>query len=532
MAKLVLAILALAVNPAWAGVLVTVYPENQNQEFGKEIAWLGDVNADTYDDFLVVDEEQEGPGYLGRAYVYFGGSYLDDVADLVLQQDDSGSITEALEGPFDFNGDGFGDIAISSPSYDTNDMSNTGAVFIYHGGADIDAIADFMIPGPWTSYYFGKQLAKAGHFNTEDEYDDIAITIDTSYGWGPLPTVYAYFGGPNPTTEYGWLRSYTGDYYDGFEKHLEFAGDLNGDGAGDLVIGVPWRSGFCLEDGALIEGWNAGGVLRIHGGDYMWHAGTMFWLPIECESHLGYEVDGAFDFNGDRLDDVIAAAPNVQESKIVFGSTDIHANDSMTFVPGEDVAGLGDVNGDGFDDIAIVDTSCAVWIFWGGADPDSIPDQVIRPVDDEDWDSVHVGRAGDIDNDGLDDVMVHIRTGQGHTEHFDRVRIYSGLSGVVGIDVIPPAVTPLIYRGSTPNPSNPLINIAFTNLVDAQIQIRLFDPSGRLVRSVADRYFLSGDHEVQWNGKDDRSRNMPSGTYLVQIIGMGRAVSGKISLLR
>ena len=190
-------------NAATAEIIVTVNPENENQAFGEETAWLGDVNADGFGDFLVVDMRQVESGYSGRAYVYFGGPTVDDTPDLILQQNATGRIREALSGPFDFNGDGYGDIAISAPDYDTDDMENNGAVFIYYGGPCIDDVADLVIPGPWTKYYFGSGLARAGKFNVEDEFDDLAVTINTSYGWGPPNTVYVYFGGPTAPTEHG-----------------------------------------------------------------------------------------------------------------------------------------------------------------------------------------------------------------------------------------------------------------------------------------------------------------------------------------
>ena len=61
--------------------------------------------VDGHDDFLIIDQDQRGTGYLGRAYIYFGGPGLDAQPDLVLQQNASGAISTVLTGPFEFNGD-------------------------------------------------------------------------------------------------------------------------------------------------------------------------------------------------------------------------------------------------------------------------------------------------------------------------------------------------------------------------------------------------------------------------------------------
>lgn len=77
MILLVLLVFVWASVSLGADIVVTVNPEHEDQAFGSEMAPLGDVNADGYDDFLVIDANQSGPGYRGRAYVYFGGPGVD-----------------------------------------------------------------------------------------------------------------------------------------------------------------------------------------------------------------------------------------------------------------------------------------------------------------------------------------------------------------------------------------------------------------------------------------------------------------------
>ncbi len=506
-------------------VIVTLGPEHDGQAFGREMAWLGDVDGDGYDDVLIMDPFETGAGYSGRAYVYFGGPDVDDVPDLVLQQNASGRLQKAVKGPFDFNGDGYGDIAISARDYDIDGHENAGAVFVYFGGPDIDAVADVVIPGPWTRYYFGTGLARAGRFD-DDGYDDLAVTIDTIYGWGPPPTVYVFAGGPTPPGEAVWHRVHA-VYLDGFPSYLAFAGDTNGDGAGDLVHGLPWTAGFLIDDEGTHPAEAVGATLMIHGGSLRLAAGHVYQPTDTGTAALGDGIDGAFDFNGDGLDDVIAAAPSIDAGRILFGSTDLTADTVLALAPGRDVAGLGDVNGDGFDDVAVVDSLQVVWIFQGGAQPDAVADQMIRPDEGEVWDQVQVGRAGDVDGDGRADVLVHIRSG-----YQDRVRIYRGSDQLTGVAELPGGTAGVVFTRASPNPFNPRTTLAFRAPVAARIQVRLCDARGRLVRSLFDEVVTAGEHTVPWDGRDDRGRDLASGIYLVQVLGPQGASSGTVTLLK
>jgi hypothetical protein len=250
------------------------------------------------------------------------------------------------------------------------------------------------------------------------------------------------------------------------------------------------------------------------------------------QAYLGYDVDGDFDFNGDGFAEVVGAAPSIQATRVVLGDADIFGGTALSFVPGQDVAGLGDINGDGFDDLAIADLTDAVWIFLGGSPPDTIPDQVLEPEPGEEWDSVEVDRAGDINHDGLEDIMVHFRDQLSWPNYLDRVRIYAGsaqLTHVGDQDGQPPAI---VFAGASPNPFNPRTNLAFSVRSAGRTQVRLFDARGRLVRSLLDEELPAGLQAVTWDGTDDAGHGLPSGIYLVQIVARGLVANGEVTLVR
>lgn len=518
--------LVLAAASAGAAPLLTIEPETQNQSFGRTAAWLGDLSGDGYDDFLILDRSQDGPGYSGRAYVYFGGPGVDAQPDLVLQQNASGILATVLRGPIDFNGDGHGDIVLGSPMYDLDGMSNNGAVFVYHGGPGLDEVADFVIPGPWNNYLFGTAVASAGKFDPDDEYDDIAATISTGGGYGPPPTAYVFRGGPSPSTEEYWGRSANAS---GFQYNLARAGDRNGDGRGDLAFGLPLQAGLWFHDGIFTTAPEAGSVYLVHGGELR-HSYDLAYDIFAGTAWLGSEVDGDFDFNGDGLSDVIVTAPYIEQSRIFLGNADPARFSMLALAPGSGVAGLGDLDADGYDDAAVLGLDGVVHVFRGGAAPDAEPDWAIAP--EPGTSGAKVWRVGDVDADGRDDVLITLYWYTGYGNHMERAYVYSGVGMVAEVPSSAGGPAPLAWRGAWPNPLNPATAIGFSMLRGASVQVRLFDVRGRLVRTVFDGALPAGDHAVPWDGRDDQGRRLASGAYTAQVVGLGRAVSGTVTLVK
>jgi len=103
---------------------------------------------------------------------------------------------------------------------------------------------------------------------------------------------------------------------------------------------------------------------------------------------------------------------------------------------------------------------------------------------------------------------VALAVGQGGTI------LRAGPDGVgVVFDGPPPArLTVQVF----PNPFNPRTTVAFFLPRQGHVQIRVFDLSGRQVRTLANRGFPVGNHAVEWNGRDETGRALASGTYLIR----------------
>ena len=87
-------------------------------------------------------------------------------------------------------------------------------------------------------------------------------------------------------------------------------------------------------------------------------------------------------------------------------------------------------------------------------------------------------------------------------------------------------------KGIGPNPFNPQTTIAFSLERDERAVIGVYDLTGRLVMSLADRTYSAGDHSVVWHGKDAMGRAMPSGSYIVGLETESGVEARKVSLIR
>jgi len=90
----------------------------------------------------------------------------------------------------------------------------------------------------------------------------------------------------------------------------------------------------------------------------------------------------------------------------------------------------------------------------------------------------------------------------------------------------------LAISAPRPNPFNPAATIPFSLPERARVTLRVYSLDGRLVRTLADGERSAGDHEARWDGTDDRSRPVASGTYLVRLAAGERSDTRKLHLVR
>ncbi|MBI5516557.1 MAG: FG-GAP repeat protein [Deltaproteobacteria bacterium] len=342
--------------------LVLRSPDNPRSINGRSVASAGDVNGDGFVD-LVVGAYGVG-GDAGRAYVYYGSATGIDPSrrTTLVGNDTRGSLFGFfVAGVGDLDGDGYADVAVGA--YGLN--NNVGSVFLYPGGAGgVDDARRTELLGPdGPGGYFGSALGPAGDVNGDGYADLVVGALGVA---GSTGRAYLFPGGPQgvSSTRVTTLRGPDGEG-GWFGRWITGAGDLNGDGYYDVAVS---------EDHV---GMNTGKVFVYWGGAQGLSDERRLQLGgVDGPSAVfGNAVTAARDVNGDGLDDLLVGAQIVDRvtgrAYLYYGAPDNvgrppsrpeHGRDPDVRLVGPDgaggqfgrsVAGLGDVNGDGFADLAV-----------------------------------------------------------------------------------------------------------------------------------------------------------------------------------
>ncbi len=362
---------------------------------GFAISGVGDINGDGIDD-IIIGAYAANRG-TGQSYVVFGSRKPWTTSiNLVDLNGDNGFVIDgvlyinhdigySVSGVGDVNGDGIDDILIGSPG--SND-GVTGQTYVIFGSKlkwpkilnikNLNGNNGFTINGFYLGQQSGKSVSGVGDVNG-DGINDVLIGC---YDINIVGQSYVIFG-----DQKGWpavidlfnINGLNGFIINGVKQDLDarpsvvaHAGDVNGDGIDDVLIGGPgannqigqnyivfgskqqWPKTISLTS---LNGTNGFTMNGINQGD-------------DC----GYSLNGIGDVNNDGIDDIIIGAPfannRIGQSYVVFGSRQrwpkvidffsfnatrgftingINEDDSS----GMSVAGAGDVNNDGIDDILI-----------------------------------------------------------------------------------------------------------------------------------------------------------------------------------
>jgi signal transduction histidine kinase len=269
----------------------------------------GDINRDGYGDVYGLAIVPAETGTVCRVIVFHGSaSGLNGTPDLTFDLEDpvQPSFPRAVCAG-DVNGDGYDDLLVATPSW-SGTAKSRGRAQVYHGSAR------------------GLNAAPAG---------TVTYALPTRAN---VDEAYEQF--------FGWS--------------IASAGDINGDGFSDVIIGA------CYADRGDI---NEGLAFVYHGSPRgldpkaAWHIESNHPHAL-----LGYGVSGAGDVNGDGFDDVIVGVPNAADGQFNEGAALVFLgakkglsrsphwcveSDNSEQYMGRIVAGLGDVNGDGYGDVLV-----------------------------------------------------------------------------------------------------------------------------------------------------------------------------------
>ena len=376
---------------------------------GKEVAGLGDVNGDGYGDIAVA-----APTYnFGTVWVFYGSSagpgfWADWTA--------SGSSAfyyfgQAVDAAGDVNGDGFGDVIIGAPDCVSVNCNGGGAgsAFVYHGSASgLGATADWVVLGDGSDARFGQAVAGAGDVNGDGFGDVVVGSPGKSSNKGRIYVFHGASGGLAVTETTSAAGLNNGDE---LGARVVGVGDLDADGYSDIVASAP---------GATF----GSGTVQAHYGSATGASATRAWVITQGYlGGFGLGLGDAGDVDGDGYADFLVGAPNATggagRGYLYYGGAGqtapalgLSVNGSGNDALGFDLSGLGDVNGDGFADLAIgapyadsPDDGGDVLVYHGSA-----AGPVLFTTLSTSQQNAHFGysvaAAGDVDGDGFADLLV------------------------------------------------------------------------------------------------------------------------------
>ena len=394
--------------------------------FEGKVCKAGDVNNDTYDDIVLAAPG----GYMsnpGVIYFYSGNPVNPAVPELLYSftgltrecidyygtpRSGGDRIGADIDYIGDVNGDGVPDLAACAPAvceYRQSTHTWEGRFYIIYGRGDRDVTHWSRIDGVelYTHSGYGKSASWAGNVDpTGPPLDDFLMGLSNgwtsgSFTWlirGVEVDLGDYPGGgevPWPFATSG-ERVYSRDYAD---YNMCNAGDVDGNGGDDYLI----KNTFSPGDVILYAGEDAG----------------LSWM---FSSRRG-PVSGPLNVNNDGYDDVLFASyyasstgpievwPGKENFFIYPHADPLYTNESPSIHTwSEQIAALGDFNGDGYDDFAVSAPANSAMNYIGHVWVHSGHDGSVMLVIDGDYEWAGLGfdlsPAGDVNADGYDDLLV------------------------------------------------------------------------------------------------------------------------------
>jgi hypothetical protein len=374
------------------------------------VDFVPDVNGDGRDD-LVVGQPSVTTFGLGAGLVRIH-SGADQSVLLELHGAPGSAFGTAVAGLPDMDGDGAGEILVGAPDEPADGIGMAGRAFVFSGASGALLL---RLGGERPESRFGESVDHAGDLDG-DGLPDVVIgaPMDDLVVGDDLGCVRAFSGADGSL-----LIESHGSHFKRLGHRVRGGGDYDGDGVGDLLCSSYEHFGNQSE-------WWWGDVRVISGA-----TGLLLetFTPPLIESQFGRAIDWAGDLDGDGRTEVLIGASYDETVHYGAGAVYLHAGGSgallHTFLPpsacncmmGMSVAGVGDMTGDGVPDFVIGERQTPTSMYYAGTiglRSGADLSEVWRVYGKSYWDhgALSLRGGGDLDGDGSPDLLA-----TAHGEH-------------------------------------------------------------------------------------------------------------------
>ncbi|MFN7143080.1 MAG: FG-GAP-like repeat-containing protein, partial [Myxococcota bacterium] len=362
---------------------------------------VGDTNGDGYDDVLVGDYGYDnGQTDEGRVFLLRGSATgLASTVVWSYESNQAGANLGRSVDAGDYDGDGDVDLAVAAYAYDASTAAeNGGAVWIFAGSSTGPATTPTTtITGTWYQY-FGAGLLTVPDI---DRDGDDELLIGRSYG-ADFQLHLGTTAGISPTAS----LTLDGTSFSIESTELALC-DINGDDDDDLVLVGTWGAGF-----------SASSQLEIYAGSSTGVASSVSRTILGGGGGLA-----CADFDDDGYADLVSGEPGFKDGTsadgrllVSYGVADLDEMESVgtwsaLWAPydasgfGVALRGVGDVDGDGYDDLAVGGTDRKLRVYHGSAaGADASPTVTLTGTTT--YFGGYPAAHGDFDRDGYEDVLL------------------------------------------------------------------------------------------------------------------------------